>query len=471
MQTVGQSPTAYCRPWLRRLAALALVGVALLIAMRCGARLPLLQQAAITSEKLQRAIEAAGRSAAREMQVADALRYLSDTVAAAWRNPNQLIEANSRVFAILSSLPNEGIPRYAAATLAMISMERDGTPPTEWWKRVKAWLDAKGTLSFSHHLRALHERDAGIYRSIGLSPGLAARDADRGFVGGHGIFLQLVAPRLDMLRNQLRADGQDDVADRLTADWRRWLALWVREPGPTELRMLAADLLARELSPRETENGPRGDSELAAKLIEWRNAWRTAQTGRPAGLTPLDPVSQRPEIAPAEHDRAARWLFICLVALLAMLTAALVALLTLAAREPVTARQSKALRVALFIAIPALAAVAGFVPAFADPEFVAANLRAWGSRFTVTLLWPALLTAAALLMTLFPFRGAALPGRLARAATTALPGLSLLLIIASLQLSATLNAYDRRVATVIEERFENPFAGTDAPALPPPTLP
>ena len=177
--------------------------------------------------------------------------------------------------------------RLQLAALVMLNLERAGAPPEQWWPAVEPLLRGLERAEFPHFLPAVATYYATVFETLALSPGTARLQACRTVGHPHGPFLQLLTARLERIASA-RAEAGDDSAKlcRLTA--RRLLRQWVLDPGPIELRLLAADLLSAELA---AASAPLGASELAEQLQRWRQAChaQVAAGGGAVGVGLLGP--------------------------------------------------------------------------------------------------------------------------------------------------------------------------------------
>ncbi len=177
-------------------------------------------------------------------------------------------------------------PQWAALT--MLRLRSEGVPLADWWPEVRMYLEGPGPASYEHFLPELLDADCAIYTTLGMGPGTACRTSLSGIGGAHGPFLQYFVAGARLLADDRRRAGDEQAAAACERTVRRLLRTWVLLPGPTELRLLAAALLADTVEPHGSTSAPATQSEgaaqpaLAAKLRAWRAAYRQRVAALPA---------------------------------------------------------------------------------------------------------------------------------------------------------------------------------------------
>ena len=143
-----------------------------------------------------------------------------------------------------SMVPHSHLPRLQVAAMALARLERDEVPIEKWWARLEGYLSGLDDAPLDHMMNDLLQAEEETYRRMGLDHGTAVRMALNTTGASHGPLLQFVVSRLD----RLAAGVEDDaVAARCMRLATRLVRDWLLEPGPAELKLLAADLLARRL--------------------------------------------------------------------------------------------------------------------------------------------------------------------------------------------------------------------------------
>ncbi len=283
------------------------------------------------------------------------------------RDPAQLADQIARRRE--SALPGDPVAGLYEIAATLLRAERDASQRQAAQARVVALLRALPDGPWSHgqvpliraRIDATREALAGHFASFAWAASLAWLEADH----PHNPLVEYLTPRLGELADRLDAGGDHDLAARVRRVLYRWLAAWISENGPPELRVLAADRLASLLERWRDLHPP---AELIAALRNLRQAYRTA-----AGRWPADPfdLPGRPALTPDAARRlltAASW-----AAWIASAnTAALLALLTAGVLS--LRRRSKARPLAFWIA-PLIAVLLIVLGRLVAPWATSSSLR------------------------------------------------------------------------------------------------
>lgn len=305
--------------WLVILLFLAAVGTLAAAAMETAfvaARLPQARLALAfhpsrvekTTQAIGNALQSAPLEAREGLQSVQAAILFSQALHSGAAGNSALADAETRA----ASLRTTQLGRVQAAAVRLLYGERTGKTAEQRWQAIRPLLEGLEQARFTHHLGPLRTAVAGGYRAIRVEPGSAWLFADQYIGHPHGPLLQYFFAAVEALAQDRRNAGDADAAALLERVRTRWLRQWLIEPGPLELRLLAADLL-------------RGDSAAGAEEKTEAAAWRDAilraireQRQGELGLT------GGAQFASAEHERVVSrllvvsWLLSGAVALLAI---------------------------------------------------------------------------------------------------------------------------------------------------------
>lgn len=298
-------------PLLLLLPALVLTGIAAAQFRALWRQLPGPAVANLDRDALR---DARGRYAARAREGL-ILLINSDAFTAALHEPSRLDEIIATTRQTATMVPHSHLPRLQIAALALARLERDQVPIEQWWLRMEGYLSGLDDAPLDHLTHDLLEAETETYRRLGLRAGTARRMALGGSGYAHGPLLQFIVARLD----QLALHAEDaDIAARCTRLADRLLRDWLLEPGPPELKLLAADLLAA----RVAEEQP----ALAQRCRAVRAAYHAGAAPLPA-LPMLLRVTENATPAARDGLRVAHSLGTTIVLLGAAVCLAVVALL------------------------------------------------------------------------------------------------------------------------------------------------
>ncbi len=447
--------------------AAVLSGVGGTILWRVWGRLPEQQMIRVGWDARERALRDARQTFTESARESLALSAMSNNFARSLHEPGELQALRQASYADATSLRQTELGRLLLAALVMRRMELDHTPVEQWWARLEPYLAGLEHQTFDHYIPdALDALEPALQR-IGLSPGTARQDALNLVAYEHGPFLQYFVARLGEVAAVARAAGNETAAATCEHLARRLLRDWIVAPGPASLRLLAADLLANQLtSAAVTSSAPSAPSDPAtANVIRACRAWREAYRQQAAAL-PLPPTPLRLNDEPLAGPTAARlqqhfilgwWLLAGIVAIAPL--AILAYLLSLAITNPVRPGWG-----AILLAVaPTLAfIVAGWIACSTAAQFAYEELlRASSDHMHVRLPYIAAIAvlAAAVL-------GTASLARTLRDAPRWRPSgafvcgltwlvLATLLVPAALAIERDRRAYDEALAAPLEQRTNN----------------
>ncbi len=280
--------------------------------------LPEQQMLRIGWEAREQALRTARPTLAGPAREGLVLSAMSSNFVRTLHEPNEIAAVLQASYADAVTLRQTQVGRLLLGALVLRRMEADGTPVEQRWPNLEPYLAGLEHQSFDHFLPEAVDALGNVLARLGLSPGTARQDALNLVAYEHGPFLQYLIPHLQHLAAQTRAAGNEAAADTCEHLARRLLRDWVVAPGPTGLRLLAADLLAGMLvAPANTVAAPNppGDpatTEIAQLCRAWREAFRTRAVTLPLPPMPLR-LNDEPVAAPAsaqlqEHFVLAWWL-------------------------------------------------------------------------------------------------------------------------------------------------------------------
>lgn len=213
------------------------------------------------------------------------------------------------------SLRSTQLGRLIVATSILARAESEGRAGEQAWAAAKPYLQGLERASFAHFGAALQNVWIEIFRTPPVQEGTAHQAASQSMVQNGEAFtpvLQFLIPRLKAMAEQRTAAGDVAGADVCRKTSRRLLREWTLEPGRVGTRLVAADLLTREL------DGDPANGKLVESLRAWRKAYRDSARQRPTPL--LGVGGDEPDLCPAEHAAlvgsvaTSLWLFVATAA-------------------------------------------------------------------------------------------------------------------------------------------------------------
>ncbi len=313
----------------RPAARFALLGAAALLTIAALAALLKLWQALPFAEVQTRGpaalatLQKAGGDAPLAVQEGLLLAKLANQFTAGRHHPEVVSTWRDETARQLATLRRSQLGRLQQAAMRMLELEQAQRPMDLWWFMLKPFLGGLERASFDHFQAEVLAYTAATLETAGLSPGTAAQLAYGRQRFPHGPFLEYFVRRLEAAGDQAaRQDPSGPESCRLIVQG--LLRQWILAPGPAELRVLAARLLAEDLERRgrgpATASATQADqgvpaqsavpSNLAADLRAWVARYRASVQARPAPVSLLW-LETEPLLAPAAHDRLVKWLGLC----------------------------------------------------------------------------------------------------------------------------------------------------------------
>lgn len=281
-------------PALLWLSAVALTLLAVVLCVGVAAPLLHLDALRLDRARVRKAQEVALSTGSAELREGYALLVAMSQFTAALRDPSRLDALQESLASIAAAARHTQTPRLAQAAVRGRRLELAGRPVADWWRELAPYLNGLEHADFSHFQQPLRDAWRGVFEAEGLPTVEAAHMAELAVGDEFGPFLQHASRMLTSLEQSLEAAGDADAARTCRTLRRRLLRQWILERGPAGLRLLAADLLQRELCNAAASN----EQALANDLAAWRAAYRdAARKGHP----PLMGVSRMPDPAPEEE--------------------------------------------------------------------------------------------------------------------------------------------------------------------------
>ncbi|MBL8880682.1 MAG: hypothetical protein JNG88_16335 [Phycisphaerales bacterium] len=320
--TTIPSPTERVRPMAARLAlpAMALFGIGAMLTWYVVADLPQMQTMRIRGEDLSAAFRNVFQTA--PAAAASGIRMIESggDITAAIMRTRPIDDCAKRCAARAQQTTNTQLPRLQQAALVLLALERMSAPAERQWTAIEPYIGGLGDVSFAHFHRDALDTLAGAVASTGCSPGVAGDIVVMRFGSPHGPFLQHFTMRMLALAEALdQLEGRQAAARQCHVLVLRLLKQWIIEPGPAGLRLQAADLLARVLSPSPaapaqttTQTATSASriapiaaqypqaSKIAAELAQWTQAYRRELRRRPTAQFDL---RRQPTLAPVQFSK------------------------------------------------------------------------------------------------------------------------------------------------------------------------
>ncbi len=291
--TAQASSARWPRILLLLLAAILTVA-ALREGLRLAGRLPQLRISILGADTLRRAQDTVARSPDPTVRQARAALYASRRIIDAHLgrdpDPQSLVQDLAE---IAGTSDRPGLTRVQLALARLIAAQDSGASPLDAARAAADALPPAASMDVSHHLAPLTAALSAGYAAARLDAPTSYSLALQTSGATHEMFLQAFAARLARLGPR-PGDAPDESALRLCAALRAVLRSCVLEPGPLTLKLVAADLLARELS---TDPDPTA-RQLSQDLARWRGEVRAALRARPLSVVA---VREEPVLAPTPY--------------------------------------------------------------------------------------------------------------------------------------------------------------------------
>ncbi|MBI5863943.1 MAG: hypothetical protein HZB38_05455 [Planctomycetes bacterium] len=206
-------------------------------------------------------------------------------------SPATPVNIRSEILQTAMATPTSQFGRLQVVAMLIAQGYARDQSPDVLWPTIKPYLEGlegakldslsgafELTAAEANHLAPMHDG--------------TARQAAANMEDVHAPVLEFLFEQLQRLRTSRSAAGDTAGAALCTSILRHLLADWTLESGRVTLRLLAADLLARELE------GDRECAGVVAALRAFRKAYRDAARQRPEAVLG---VGSEPNLCPAEH--------------------------------------------------------------------------------------------------------------------------------------------------------------------------
>jgi hypothetical protein len=287
--------------------------------------LPYSQITALPGEEVVAAFRAASASAPEQVRAAWLLADVGKQFTAALRDEAALERLGGEVASYAAGQTHTQLGRLQQAATRMLELERAATPIEQWWPALEPYLVGLSRANFAHFEHELIVAWTDVYRSLGVAPGTACRNARLQVGHPHGPFLQYFVMRLRRVAQVEEQRGNAAGAQTCRTVMRCLLRQWVLDPGPPGVRLLAADLLADLLEAEPASTAASSASRLAQDLRAWRALYHDSACERPVEFLRL---TSEPSLCPREYERLFTWLALSTWTCAAAIGLGLVVLLT-----------------------------------------------------------------------------------------------------------------------------------------------
>jgi hypothetical protein len=269
-----------------------LAGAVLSLGLWSG--LPQAQVAKLQRSEIQARWQASLRNApsvAREgVAIADAAGELAPAITPQARAAPQIGNALRNAM----GAPSTQAGRLLVAAAILAQGESEGRTPEQVWGAIRPYLESGATAPYPHFAAA---RESLLRQAYAVPPVRAGTAAALAAIGPELLspFLQFFVPRVRAIGQAWAAAGDPAGAELCGKVVRRLLREWVLEAGPPGTRLVAAELLMREM------RGSEENAALVAALSAWRAAYLEPARQRGAAALGLGDVN----LCPAEHAAVA----------------------------------------------------------------------------------------------------------------------------------------------------------------------
>ena len=320
-----QSPVRR-RCWLAGLglcaAMLILGGLSIWLTWSEVKHLPLLQVIRHDQKDLSERVVRAMRDGSPAVREAVALRDGSLRFTEAWRKNTDGYALEREITATPEGDQSQFRRLQLLAARFLANEQRNEAPEAAWPGLKKLLDDAAAAKSFAHLQPLLSAAWTAALCEAGLDSGTARALAQEYISQPHGPLAEYLAPRLVKLAAARESAGDPAGAAACRSVLYRWLREWTLEPTAIGARLLAADLLAREIEHAPAAFGGDVDA-LAAGLREFRARYLKCAAEIPA--LPLG-IGESARVASAQHRNHLRELASLIWIVAAMFVAVVLAL-------------------------------------------------------------------------------------------------------------------------------------------------
>lgn len=259
------------------------------------------------SDRMEKAIRAARLSDDATLRESLAIISNSRDLLRAYQQQEAVTEIRTRILANTRTKAN-AITRLQLLAWDLQALRLGDMPLADRAERITPFIKRLPKSIDSHHMTLLIDRVAEAYQTINLPAGMARLLATE-YVGTiNQAFLQIFARDAVEMINALR-ESDPEAASILAHRTGALFTKWLCDPGPPTLRILCADLLARNadvlyadaLTPDEISN-------LRTELAAVRSVYHADQLQRTLTAYPLIATHSGLDPAPRAMRRAARTL-------------------------------------------------------------------------------------------------------------------------------------------------------------------
>lgn len=240
-------------------------------------RIPASQRAALANANLNSRFSEMFKSAKPEAREGRAFWELAGDVSRAIApNAKTTQISNNRVQAALAATSSQ-LGRLLAAGAVFAVAENEGRTPEQVWAAVRPYLEGLATARFARFEPA-HEAFLASVFHVGAVQSGTARQLASEMAEAYTPFLQYFVDKLNKCAAERLTAGDAAAAELCRKIKLRLLRDCTLEPGRAGTRLLAADLLGRELA------GEPAAKPAVDAIAKWRKAYRMAARANPGGF-------------------------------------------------------------------------------------------------------------------------------------------------------------------------------------------
>lgn len=259
------------------ISALTLTAVASLLTIHFFQRIPASQQASLAGVNLNNRFTEVFRGASAEARDGRMFWELATDLSRTVAPRAKAVQIpNNRIQAALAAR-NSQLGRLLAAGVVLSIAESEGRTPEQTWAAVKPYLEGLATAKFARFEPAHEALLSGVFRVGSVQAG-TARQLAAELPEAYTPFLQYFVKTLNRCAADRAAAGDMPAAELCRKVKLRLLRDWTLEPGRTGTRLLAAELLGRELA------GDPAAKTVSDAVASWRQAYRSAAKANPGGF-------------------------------------------------------------------------------------------------------------------------------------------------------------------------------------------